>query len=85
MGFERIQTYILEDEQGTSLKAAGWKFEGAAGGGQWKHTDGRPRRTDQPTQMKGRWALTLNQPQPRITATPAVISGLWGIEGGEPT
>lgn len=83
MGFERIQTYILEDEQGTSLKAAGWLFEGAAGGGQWKHTDGRPRRTDQPNTIKGRWALTLNQPQPKITATPSVISGLWGIESGE--
>lgn len=34
-------------------------YEGAAGGGQWKHTDGKPRRTDQPTGMKRRWAKSL--------------------------
>lgn len=62
MGFVRIQTYILEEEHGTSLRAAGWEYEGTAGGGQWKHTDGKPRRTDQPTGMKGRWARWLNEP-----------------------
>ena len=59
MGYLRIQTYILEEERGTSLVAAGWTNEGAAGGGQWKHTDGKPRRTDQPTGMKSRWAKSL--------------------------
>jgi hypothetical protein len=66
IGFERIQTYILDEEPGTSLKAAGWLYEGPAGGGQWKHTDGRPRRTDQPTTLKGRWALVLNEPRPDV-------------------
>jgi len=66
MGYERIQTYILDEETGTSLKASGWVCEGEAGGGQWKHTDGKPRRTDQPTQKKQRWALTLNKPQGAI-------------------
>ena len=61
MGYLRIQTYILDTATGTSLKAAGWKNEGLAGGGQWKHTDGKPRRTDQPTGPKTRWALELNQ------------------------
>lgn len=59
MGYRRIQTYILGSETGTSLKAAGWMGEGSTGGGQWKHTDGRPRRTDQPTEFKGRWAKPL--------------------------
>ena len=59
MGYRRIQTYILDSETGASLVAAGWEYEGEAGGGQWKHTDGKPRRTDQPTGMKGRWAKTL--------------------------
>ena len=59
MGYRRIQTYILDSETGASLVAAGWVYEGEAGGGQWKHTDGKPRRTDQPTGMKGRWAKTL--------------------------
>jgi len=66
IGFERIQTYILDTETGVSLRAAGWEYEGVAGGGQWKHTDGRPRRTDQPTGMKGRWAKRLNDDQPEV-------------------
>jgi len=53
LGYERIQTYILDSETGTTLKAAGWLYEGIAGGGQWKHTDGKPRRTDQPTEKRG--------------------------------
>lgn len=60
LGYERIQTYILEDELGTTLKASGWTFDQIAGGGQWKHTDGKPRRTDQPTGLKQRWSLMLN-------------------------
>ena len=59
MGFLRIQTYILESEPGTSLKASGWVDEGPAGGGQWRHTDGKERRTDQPTERKRRWAKTF--------------------------
>lgn len=66
MGYERIQTYILDSEAGTSLRASGWECEGAAGGGQWKHTDGRPRRTDQPTEVKSRWAKRLNPTQPPV-------------------
>ena len=60
MGYERIQTYTLPSEGGASLRAAGWIYEGEAGGGQWKHTDGKPRRSDQPTSIKARWALKLN-------------------------
>ena len=60
MGCVRIQTYILDEETGVSLKASGWMNEGLAGGGQWKHTDGKPRRIDQPTGVKQRWALQLN-------------------------
>jgi hypothetical protein len=65
MGYRRIQTYVLDSEPGTSLRAAGWVNEGEAGGGQWKHTDGKPRRTDQPTETKRRWAKALNdRPEP---------------------
>ena len=35
MGFKRLITYILITEPGTSLKAAGWKLIGKAGGGTW--------------------------------------------------
>ena len=60
MGYRKIQTYILEDELGTSLLASGWACMGWSPGGQWKHTDGKPRRTDQPTCRKGRWEKVLN-------------------------
>jgi len=60
MGFEKIQTYILESEPGTSLKAAGWIHAADSPGGQWKHTDGKPRRTDQPTCSKQRWEKRLS-------------------------
>ena len=59
MGFEKIQTYILESEPGTSLKAAGWMCEGEAGGGDWNVTSRGGRRTDQPMERKQRWARYL--------------------------
>ena len=61
IGFQRIQTYTLPEEGGTSLRASGWRCDGEAGGGQWKHTDGKPRRSDQPTSIKHRWSLDLNE------------------------
>lgn len=63
MGFLKIQTYILDTEPGTSLRAAGWKFEGmtATKSRQWTGTNGKPRRSDQPTQPKQRWSRTLNR------------------------
>lgn len=70
MGYQRIQTYILDTERGTSLRAAGWVDEGEAGGGQWKHTDGKPRRTDQPTTIKRRWAKNLSA-RPALAETPS--------------
>ena len=73
MGYKKIQTYILEEELGSSLKASGWKSEGAAGGGQWKHTDGKPRRTDQPTGMKERWVCQLNEAPPEEIKLPKTI------------
>jgi len=67
LGFIKIQTYILADEEtGISLKASGWTCDGIAGGGQWKHTDGKARRTDQPIGKKMRWSKELNQYKPLI-------------------
>jgi hypothetical protein len=65
MGYQRIQTYILDAETGVSLRASGWVCEGSAGGGVWKHTDGKTRRTDQPTGLKSRWSLTFANMPPR--------------------
>lgn len=55
-GYKRLVTYILESEPGTSLRAAGWKCLGTAGGGSW-HTpgSGRPRVDKHPLQTKLRW------------------------------
>jgi hypothetical protein len=60
MGFKKIQTYILESEDGTSLRAAGWEYEYTTAGGQWTGTNGKPRRTDQPTEPKELWSKQLN-------------------------
>lgn len=75
MGFLKIQTYILADEEtGVSLKASGWICEGVAGGGQWKHTDRKPRREDQPTGKKMRWVKQLNRGKPLLGALPTVTN-----------
>lgn len=66
LGYRRIQTYTLPSEGGASLRASGWVEEGDAGGGQWKHTDGKPRKTTQPIDVKTRWALTLNPDFPEL-------------------
>lgn len=84
MGYAKIQTYTLMDEPGISLKAAGWQIEAITAGGQWIHTKGKPRRTDQPTDRKNRWAKDLNAYTKIINTIPAsiaddaqTINGLW--------
>jgi hypothetical protein len=59
MGFERIQTFILESESGVSLKAAGWTFDGISQGGDWNRPSRGGRRTDQPMCRKQRWIKKL--------------------------
>lgn len=54
MGYKRLITYILEAEPGTSLKAAGWKLVGQAGGGTWNR-ESRPRIDHHPTGQKTLW------------------------------
>ena len=76
MGYNKIQTYILATEPGITLKASGWKCDGEAGGGQWKHTDGKPRRTDQPTSKKMRWSLGLNTNELPIIIVSTEVSQL---------
>lgn len=59
-GYRRIQTYILDEETGASLRAAGWTYDGFVVGREWKHSDGKPRANAHPTTDKGRWAKELN-------------------------
>lgn len=56
MGYRRLTTYTLPEEGGTSLRAAGWRLIGAAGGGTWNRKV-RPRVDTHPTQEKLRWEL----------------------------
>jgi hypothetical protein len=75
MGFEAIQTYILEDEPGTSLKAAGWELIGLTSGGNWNHSWRKGRREDQPTMRKQKWGKILNV---RAEDVSRVQQSLWG-------
>lgn len=59
MGFEKIQTYILASEPGTSLKASGWELEAETSGGNWNHSWRKGRREDQPMERKQRWSRRL--------------------------
>lgn len=42
MGYAALLTYILETEDGASLRASGWTDKGICGGGNW-NVPGRPR------------------------------------------
>ena len=48
MGYRRVVTYTLASEPGTSLKAAGFTFDGEAGGLSWD-VPSRPREVSQMT------------------------------------
>lgn len=51
LGYQRIGTYVLASEGGTSLRASGWKLLGQRGGGTWNRT-GRPRVDAHPIEPK---------------------------------
>lgn len=72
MGYEKIITYILETENGASLRASGWTLEKEnAGGGSW-NVPSRPRelkpiqlslfpqKQKYPTEKKRRYCKMLN-------------------------
>ncbi|HEY8377412.1 MAG TPA: XF1762 family protein [Nannocystis sp.] len=56
MGYRRLVTDTLPEEGGASLRAAGWRLIGEAGGGSW-HREGRPRVDLHPTRTKLRWEV----------------------------
>lgn len=63
-GYERAQTYILDEETGVSVLAAGWVPAYTTRiRGQWVHA-GRPRRDDGPEAAKQLWFKELNHRQP---------------------
>ena len=54
MGYKRLITYILESENGATLRAAGWQCVGQAGGLRWTGKR-RPEVDLYPAQMKFRF------------------------------
>jgi len=54
LGYVKLITYILKEENGVSLVAAGWKCVGEAGGGNW-NVPSRPRIDTELQQSKMRW------------------------------
>jgi hypothetical protein len=56
MGYRRCITYTLPDEGGASLRGAGFRCVGEAGGGSWSRTI-RPRVDVHPLQAKLRWEV----------------------------
>ena len=75
MGFRKIQTYILESEKGTSLKASGWKKEAdGVGTVDWVSAQNKRQiernlkpiqmslfeQKKPPKELKQRWSKTFN-------------------------
>jgi len=59
LGYRKLITYTLPSESGSSLKGAGWKCIGEAGGMTWNRKM-RPRVDLHPLQKKLRWEIDGN-------------------------
>lgn len=59
MGYRKIVTYILQSENGASLKASNFVCEGIAGGKEWSGKRHQGREQTSPHEMKTRWARQL--------------------------
>jgi len=57
MGYQKIITYTLESEPGSSLLASNFVFDGIAGGKKW--TGSRDKGQQIPHEMKKRWLKVL--------------------------
>ena len=66
LGYEKIQTFILADESGVSLRASGWVMTGLCGGGSWSRKS-RPRTDMHPIQRKMRWERVLARSSEAVT------------------
>lgn len=57
MGYKRVITYTLESEDGASLRASNFRFDGLAGGEIW--TGSRERDNGVPRERKKRWIYDI--------------------------
>lgn len=65
MGYRKLITYIREDEPGTSLRAAGWRFEEVIRARSWNMP--RRHRVDKTEIIKrGRWSVELSADTPEL-------------------
>ena len=72
LGYVRYVTYTLPSEPGTSLRAAGFHFDGLTDGGEWSRPS-RPRAASVQSGRKCRWIF------------PGRDSGVWdGLSPGRP-
>lgn len=62
LGYRRLVTYTLPAEGGMSLRGAGWRCLGEAGGGSWNRKL-RPRVDLHPTERKFRWEAISETPR----------------------
>lgn len=58
LGYKKVITYNLPEEGGASLRAAGFRCVGEAGGGSWSRAV-RPRVDTHPLQSKLRWEAAV--------------------------
>ena len=65
MGYKRIITYVLAEEDGASLLAAGFQKEADIAGGSWD-SPSRPRTDKHPVGPKSRWVRHIPQRGPAI-------------------
>lgn len=59
MGYQRIQTYILSTEAGTSLRAAGWVYDGLSAPAGWGNGNRLGGRSYDGLGRKQRWIKNL--------------------------
>ena len=59
MGYRKVITYTLESENGASLRASNFRFDGIAGGEMW--TGNRYRDNGVPREKKKRWIYEVRK------------------------
>jgi hypothetical protein len=72
IGYWKIQTFILDTETGTSLKAAGWSYEGMSFGRDgWHSRSGRSNKA--PNVPKQRWSKVLRSERPGLNVRARIL------------
>lgn len=64
LGYNRLLTYTLDEEPGTSLRASGWTFSHTVEGRSWS-SPSRPRVDKHPTVDKKAWVINLREDEER--------------------